>query len=178
MSEAVVTNSPQIPAILNVKGLLPSHASSHSLNEDCTPHCPHMGPTPAEPPLWDTWGHLLQREGSVANLNTCSKGLLPGSDTLLRESIPRQVYKKSGIPEEEERFQSPWKGERGVGLSRRKGQTFFSTSLCLSQYNNVSCLSTCFSLTRTFWLILSSWNVYDGSGSDKIYILLVLIPLS
>ena len=30
-----------------------------------------------------------------------------------------------------------------------------ATSLCLSQYNSVSCLRTCFSLTGTFWLILS-----------------------
>ena len=78
----MVTNSPQIPAILNIKGLFPSHTSSHPLGEDCTPHCPHVGPTPAEPPLWDTWGHLQQKGGSAANLNTCSKGLLPGSDTL------------------------------------------------------------------------------------------------
>ena len=150
VSEAVVTNSFQIPAISNVKGLFPGHTSSHSLGEGSAPHCPHLGPTPAEPPLWDTWGHLQQREGSVENLNTCSKGLLPGSDTLRKESIPRQVYKKSGVPEEEKMFQSPWKEERGMGLSRRKGQMFFSALLCLSRYNSVSCSRTCFSLTKTF----------------------------
>ena len=125
MSEAVVTNSPQIPAILNVKGLLPSHASSHSLNEDCTPHCPHMGPTPAEPPLWDTWGHLLQREGSVANLNTCSKGLLPGSDTLLRESIPRQFIRSLGSLRRREGSRALEK-EKGVwGSQGGKDKRFF-----------------------------------------------------
>ena len=42
----------------------------------------------------------------------------------VRESIPRQVDKKSGAPEE---------GARGPRLlRRRKGQTFFSTLLCLS----------------------------------------------
>ena len=42
---------------------------------------------------------------------------------LVRELIPRQVDKKSGVPEK----------ERGRGFSRRrKGQTFFSTFLSLS----------------------------------------------
>ena len=125
MSEAVVTNSPQIPAILNVKGLFPSHTSSHSLGEDCTPHCPHVGPTPAEPPLWDTWGHLQKREGSVANLNTCSKGLLPGSDTLLRESVPRQVYKKSGVPEEVKASRALEKEKGVLGSQGEKDKRFF-----------------------------------------------------
>jgi len=37
----------------------------------------------------------------------------------VRESIPRQVDKKSGAPQ----------GERGLGVSRKKkGQTFFSST--------------------------------------------------
>ena len=45
----------------------------------------------------------------------------------LRESIPRQVDKKSGGPQ----------GERGPEFSRRrKGQTFLSIFLSLSQLHN------------------------------------------
>ena len=58
---------------------------------------------------------------------------------VLRESVPKKVQKKSGIPEE----------EKGVwGSQGEKGKFFFS--MCLSQYNNVSCSKTCFSLIRTF----------------------------
>ena len=35
--------------------------------------------------------------------------------------------------------------------------------------NNVSCLRTCFSFLRPFWLILSSWNVSYGSESGKTF---------
>ena len=38
--------------------------------------------------------------------------------------MPRQVDKKSRVPEEEKGVQSPQE-ERGLGLSRRKRQTFF-----------------------------------------------------
>ena len=44
----------------------------------------------------------------------------------VRESVPRQVDKKSGGPQ----------GERGLEFSRRKGQTFLSTFLSLSQLHN------------------------------------------
>ena len=43
----------------------------------------------------------------------------------------------------------------GVTESNRTEQLNW-TELNWNQYNNVSCLRTCFSLTRTFWLILSS----------------------
>ena len=54
---------------------------------------------------------------------------------LVRESLPRQVDKKSGVLEEEEK--EVWGsqgGDRGLEFSRRKkGQTsFFSTFLSLS----------------------------------------------
>ena len=46
---------------------------------------------------------------------------------VLRESIPRQVDKKSGGPQ----------GEKGLEFSRRrKGQTFLSTFFSLSQLHN------------------------------------------
>ena len=67
----------------------------------------------------------------------------------MRESFSRQIDKKSSVPEEEKGVQGP-QGERGLGLSRRKGQIFFFILLCLSQYNKVSCSRTCFSLARTF----------------------------
>ena len=51
--------------------------------------------------------------------------ITPNIDGLLRESIPRHVDKKSVVPKEEKGVQSPQEGERGLGLSRRKGQTFF-----------------------------------------------------
>ena len=54
----------------------------------------------------------------------------------MRESIPRQVGKKFRVPKEEKGVWSPQEGERGLRLSSRKGQTFFSTLLCPSQYNN------------------------------------------
>ena len=43
----------------------------------------------------------------------------------MRESILREIDKKSRVPKEEKGVQSPQEGERGLGLSRRKGQTFF-----------------------------------------------------
>ena len=46
---------------------------------------------------------------------------------VLRESIPRQVDKKSGILKEEQGVWGFWRGDRGPEFSkRRKGQTFFS----------------------------------------------------
>ena len=45
---------------------------------------------------------------------------------VLRESIPRQVDKKSGVPEEEKEVHGSRSGDRGLEFSRRrKGQTFF-----------------------------------------------------
>ena len=98
-------------------------------------------------------GNCLLLHTTRVSLSICdhlnSSGITPMKDLILRN-----VDKESGVLKEEG-VQSPW-GRRGQGLSRRrKGQTF-STLLCLSQYNNVSCLRTCFSLTRTFWLILLS----------------------
>ena len=49
---------------------------------------------------------------------------------LLRESIPRQVDRKSGVPEEEKGVWGSQGEDRGLKFSRRrKGKTFFSTSL-------------------------------------------------
>ena len=56
----------------------------------------------------------------------------------MRESIPRQVDKKSGIPKEERAIWGSQGGDSGLGSSgRRKGQTSFfffpfSTFLSLS----------------------------------------------
>ena len=48
----------------------------------------------------------------------------------VRESIPRQVDKKSGAPEEQKGVWGSQGGDRGVEFSkRRKGQTYFSTLL-------------------------------------------------
>ena len=48
----------------------------------------------------------------------------------MRELIPRQVNKKSGVPEEEKGVWSSQGGDRGLEFSRRrKGQTIFSTFL-------------------------------------------------
>ena len=38
----------------------------------------------------------------------------------MKESIPRQVDKKSGVPEEEKGVWGPRGGERGLGFSRRR----------------------------------------------------------
>ena len=48
----------------------------------------------------------------------------------MRESIPRQVDKKSGVLEEEKGVWGSQGGDRGLEFSRkRKGQTFFSMFL-------------------------------------------------
>ena len=49
----------------------------------------------------------------------------------MRESIPRQVDKKSGVPEEREVWGSRG-ADRGLKFSRRKRQTFFFPSTFLS----------------------------------------------
>ena len=77
---------------------------------------------------------------------------------LLRESIPRQVDKKSSGPH----------GERGLEFSRRKkGQTFFPLHSLGLYNNNVSCLRTV--SEKTFWLILLSQNVNHGSRSGEVF---------
>ena len=56
----------------------------------------------------------------------------------MRESIPSQVDEKSRVPEVKNGVWGSQGGEKDLRISRRrKGQTFFSTLLCLSQYNNV-----------------------------------------
>ena len=48
----------------------------------------------------------------------------------MRESILKQIDKKSRVPKEEKGIQSPQEGERALEFSRRrKGQTSFSLSL-------------------------------------------------
>ena len=54
----------------------------------------------------------------------------------MRESIPRQVDKKSGVPEEEKGIWGSQGGDTGLEFSRRrKGPKFFSTFLSLSYTN-------------------------------------------
>ena len=51
----------------------------------------------------------------------------------MREPIPRQVDKKSGVPKEEKGVWGSQSGDRSLEFSRRKGQTFFpSTFLSFS----------------------------------------------
>ena len=51
----------------------------------------------------------------------------------MKESIPRQVDKKSGVPEEVKGVWDSQGGDRGLEFSRRrKGQTFFPLSTFLS----------------------------------------------
>ena len=52
----------------------------------------------------------------------------------MRESVPRQIDKKSGVPEEEKGIWGSQGGDEGLEFSRRrKGQTFFfPTFLSLS----------------------------------------------
>ena len=47
----------------------------------------------------------------------------------MSESIPRQVDKKSRVPEEEKGVWGSQGGDRGLEFSRRKGQMFFPTFL-------------------------------------------------
>ena len=63
----------------------------------------------------------------------------------VRQSSPRQVDKKSGVLEEEEKegeetgVWGPQRGDRGLEFSRRKGQTsFFSLSLSFSTFLSLS----------------------------------------
>ena len=75
----------------------------------------------------------------------------------MRQSIPRKVNQKSGVPEEERRVWGSQGGDRGLEFSRRRKRTnFFSTFLSLSKdYVTTMYLARgCFSLTRTFRLIL------------------------
>ena len=62
----------------------------------------------------------------------------------VRDSIPRQVDKKSGVPQEKKGVWGSQGGDRGLEFSRRrKGQFFFSRLHSLGLYNNnVSCLRT------------------------------------
>ena len=81
---------------------------------------------------------------------------------------PLRGEKGSGAPEEEIGVWSSQGGEKAKG--------FFL--YCFVLVSIASCLRTCFSFLRPFWIILSSYNVYYGSGSGKIFLSLVLIPLS
>ena len=73
----------------------------------------------------------------------------------VRQSVPRQVDKKSGVLEEEEKegeetgVWGPQRGDRGLEFSRRKGQTsFFSLSLSFSTFLSLSHIKYFFSLSR------------------------------
>ena len=89
----------------------------------------------------------------------------------MRESMPWNVDKKSRVPKEEKGAQGPQEVERSLRLSRRrKGQTFFfSTFLCIL-------LKDMFLLNKNLLTNLVILKlVYCGSGSGKIFLLLVLI---
>ena len=73
-------------------------------------------------------------------------------DIKLRESIPRQVDKKSGVPEEEKGIWGSQGGDTGLEFSRRRKEPKFFSTFLSKDYNNknVSCLRTCFSLLKIF----------------------------
>ena len=60
-------------------------------------------------------------------IHTLSNIILLKEKGGMKESIPRQVDKKSGVPEEAKGVWGSQGGDRGLEFSRRrKGQTFFS----------------------------------------------------
>ena len=88
----------------------------------------------------------------------------------MTESVPWKVDKKSRVPKEEKGAQGPREVERSLRLSRRrKGQTFFSTLLCIL-------LKDMFLLNKNLLTNLVILKlVYCGTGSGKTFLLLVLI---
>ena len=67
----------------------------------------------------------------------------------MRESVPRQVDKKSGVPKEEKGVWGSERGDRGLEFSkRRKGQTFFP--VFLSKDYVTTMYPACFSFLKTF----------------------------
>ena len=73
-------------------------------------------------------------------IHTLSNIILLKEKGGMKESIPRQVDKKSGVPEEERGVWGSQGGDRGLEFSRRrKGQMsfFFSTFLSLSHIKHV-----------------------------------------
>ena len=48
------------------------------------------------------------------------------AELLMRESVPRQVDKKSGVPKEEKGIWGSQGGDRGLEFSRRRKGHFFS----------------------------------------------------
>ena len=91
--------------------------------------------------------------------------LLTGSErkwkSLMRESIPRQVDKKSRVPEEEKGVWGSQGGDRGLKFSRRKGQTFPPTFLSKDYIT----------IRYSAWGHVSpSWKSSDQSCYLKMYI--------
>ena len=78
----------------------------------------------------------------------------------MRESIPRQIDKKSWDPKE----RGVWNSQGGI-----KDIFFFFVPLhSLGLYNNnISCLRTV--SEKTFWLILLSPNVNHGSRPGEVF---------
>ena len=100
-----------------------------------------------------------------ANKGLYSQGYGLPSGHILRESVPRQVDKKSRGPQ----------GERGLEFSRRKkGQTFFPSLHSLGLYNNnVSCLRTVFGLNflaNSVILKCKLWEVFTTSRHSLEYV--------
>ena len=78
-------------------------------------------------PLSKPCGFVTLIVHDPVTLTTIHKG---NCNMLLRESIPRQVGKKSGAPEEEKGIWGSQGGDRCLEFSRRKKrQMFFSTFL-------------------------------------------------
>ena len=107
-----------------LQGIFPTQGSNPRLL--CLLHCwwiPHLLSHWGSPCCCSVaWSCLIP-----CNATDCSTPGFPVLHHLLvRESIPRQVDKKPGVPEEEKGVWGSWRGDRSLEFSRRgKGQIFF-----------------------------------------------------
>lgn len=81
-------------------------------------------------------GHLffqtIVASGIISEIPLSYYHLVASFYKVLRESVPKQVDKKSAVPKEEQGDCSFWRGDRGPEFSkRRKGKTFFFSFLSL-----------------------------------------------
>ena len=67
-----------------------------------------------------------------------------------------RLIRSPGFPRRRKGVSESWRRRKESEALKEKRTKFISTLLCLSQHNNISCWRICFSLTRIFWLILSS----------------------
>ena len=82
----------------------------------------------------------------------------------MKESIPRQVDKKSGVPEEEKGVWGPRGGERGLGFSRRRQG---SGILQKEERTNFFPPSTFLSLSHIKWLFFFKPGTEDYTTHES-----------